>query len=521
MKLVSRASKSLAPFTLGKGLAAALVLLWGMPAAPVRAQHQTDTLSSLQPVGLLPYRLTLRPVEFAAPLPTLHSFASGRYEGQWVLIAGRTNGMHGFESSGRINFPEASQNREVWVIDPVTQQSWSRSLDDASSGLDESTITTLTPANNQFSQIGDTLYMTGGYGVLPSGRLGTHDVLSAIDLPGMVQWVKQGFGTAAEHIRQLSDPLFRVTGGAMLPLQGRMHLIVGQDFQGGYTPTRVGTYTQQIRSFDLLDDGQFLAIANPTSTLPDEALRRRDLNVFPIIEPDGVGGIREAAVALSGVFTPADGAWTVPVEIAADGTPSMADPQQEATLRQGFNGYHSAKLGLYWESMSEMHEILFGGISLQTLDPQTQGVQTDHDLPFVNDITAVVRDAQGNFRQHHLGYFPQLHDLEGNLLRFGANAEFFPRETQPGAAPATWEAYDNGVLRLESLPIGVPSTLGFVYGGLVANAAHTRGNPASLSAASNRVFEVVLTRIPEPGTAWLVAIASLQRLRRRRFGGFS
>ena len=31
-----------------------------------------------------------------ASLPTLQSFASGTYDGKWVLLAGRTNGLHGF-----------------------------------------------------------------------------------------------------------------------------------------------------------------------------------------------------------------------------------------------------------------------------------------------------------------------------------------------------------------------------------------------------------------------------------------
>ena len=62
-----------------------------------------------------------------ASVPTLQSFASGIYDDQWVLIAGRTNGLHGFSDDGLANFPPKYQNTDVWVIDPVSKETWSRS----------------------------------------------------------------------------------------------------------------------------------------------------------------------------------------------------------------------------------------------------------------------------------------------------------------------------------------------------------------------------------------------------------
>ncbi len=127
------------------------------------AQHQTDTFSPVHASAALPYTLTVRPYDMgAADLPTLHSFAAAEWDGKWIMLAGRTNGMHGFEMSGQANFPPDSQNRDVWVIDPMAKQVWSRSLEDA--GLTPQEVASLTPTNNQFFQRGERLYMSGGYG---------------------------------------------------------------------------------------------------------------------------------------------------------------------------------------------------------------------------------------------------------------------------------------------------------------------------------------------------------------------
>jgi hypothetical protein len=476
-------------------------------AATSRAANQTPTVSPIQLESELPYRIEVRPYSMGtATVPTLHSYAVGEYDGKWVLVAGRTNGLHGFNGAAPDeNFPAATQNRDVWVIDVVNWQTWSRPLD-AASGLTPAEIASLTPTNNQFYQSGGSLYVTGGYGRDENDEFVTFDTLSAIDVAGLGDWVTNGTGTAADSIRQIHDPLFQVTGGAMYDIDGRTHLVFGQDFQGPYRPASNGVYTSQVRSFDVVDDGVNLSIMDATSSVPEDAYRRRDLNVFPVVRPDGGGGLDQGLVVLSGVFTLTNGAWTVPVEIDATGNPTMADPNDPNAFKQGFNNYHSAKLGLFSELTGAMHEVLFGGISLQFRDEATDMVVLDNQLPFVNDITAVVIDADGNFSQHHLGWFPELTDLAGNRIRFGANAEFLPAD---GIA-----AYQNGVIDLDQL--AGQTVLGHIFGGLAANAPHTRVSPSTLSSASNLVWEVVLTPVPEPATwslgcALIAAIASWRR----------
>jgi hypothetical protein len=481
-------------------LATAVLLL----LSHCRAANQTATLTPILSGHALPFRVSVQPYDFgAAELPTLQSFAVGAHDGKWVLLSGRTNGLHGFNRfDPAANFPAASQNRDVWVIDPLTKQSWRRSLEDASSGLTEDQINSLTPTNLQFYQTGDRLYLAGGYGLVSRNTdgtesLGTFDTLSAIDLPGLVDWVVAGGGSAASHIRQVHDPLVKVTGGAMHAIAGRTHLVFGQDFNGGYTQGANGDYTEQVRSFDVVDDGVNLSIEHAAATPPLPEYRRRDLNVFPVLRPGAGSQLEQGLVALAGVFTPTNGAFTTPVIIDETGQPSMADPTDPATFKQGFNAYHSAKLGLFSEATGDMYEVLFGGIGVQYLDPQTMEIQTDNQLPFQNDITAVKLDATGHFSQYHLGFFPELTDANGQLLRFGSGAEFFPT----GGV----DSLGNGVLRLDAL--GRETTLGYIFGGIMANSPQVRGVPGAVSSASNAMFEVVLTRVPEPTGMTVAALA--------------
>ncbi len=486
-----------------------LVLFASLVLSPIaQAANQTAAVSPVQNGGL-GFGVDLRPHNMGqAVVPTLHSFAAGEHNGKWVIIGGRTNGLHGFENIGVLNFPEASANREVWVIDPLTQQTWSRSIEGVDGGFSSVEIASLSTTNNQFQQVGDRLYLTGGYGVSSAGALfnfETFDRLTSIDLPGLTDWVISGTGTASDHVRQISDPMFKVTGGAMYEMGGQMQLVFGQNFVGSYTPGSNGQYTKQVRRFAIVDDGVNLSVTNASATTPAEEYRRRDLNVFPVIRPDGGGSVEEGIVALSGVFTNSFGAWTVPVEIGATGEPTMADPTDPSTFKQAMNGYHSAKLGVYSENQGEMVEVLLGGITLAEYDEANDTLVIDNGLPNTSQISAVRIDGAGQYGQHFLGEFPEVLDGSGNLVRFGSNAEFFLADGV--------QTYDNGVIKQDVLEAG--DLLGYIYGGIAANAPHVRQNPDGLSAATDRVWEVIYQPIPEPGTLAIIMVGCLICSRRR------
>jgi hypothetical protein len=501
-------------------------------AIPADAANQTATVTPVIVGGGLPYRVELQQHDVAREMsrPSLHSFYAAEHEGQWILLGGLSNGLHGFDVD-RTSIPERFQNANVWVLDPINKTSWSRSLIPglANSGLTNEQLLSLTPANPQFEQVGQRLYVTGGFGdndvIDPTAR-DTFSTLTAFDLPGLVNWVKGGTGMAVDHIRQITDPLFKVTGGEMIAVGDQMHLIFGQDFNQPYDGNRVnGEYTQQVRTFTIQDDGTNLGFTHVQSTTPADHFRRRDLNIYPTIQ-DNSGTLEEGLTALSGVFTDTRGAWTVPVEIDDRGNPVQADRGNDPlnmsgeldndgqVFKQGMNNYHSAKLGMFSEIDGSMHELLFGGITLQEYDPgnasaDANGFVTDSRLPNSSQFSSVVRNADGSYEQHYLGAYPELYTNEDTpqLMRFGSNAEFFSAEGIP--------TYDNGVINFDLLPVG-DTTVGYIYGGIIANAPHVFGNPAALSSASGEIFAVVVSKVPEPHSLVLLAIAlGLVRLKQR------
>lgn len=93
----------------------------------------------------------------------------------------------------------------MWVVNPVTKQTWRRSLaDDTPLSLDQ--VSRLSATNTQSFQRDDSFFITGGCGtVLTSASYDpatgstavsgstfqTHDSLTAIHLPDLISWVRR------------------------------------------------------------------------------------------------------------------------------------------------------------------------------------------------------------------------------------------------------------------------------------------------------------------------------------------
>jgi hypothetical protein len=463
------------------------------------AQNQTSTFSPVVIDGSLPYQLSLGVYNMggSAIVPTLQSYALGVSNNLWVIVAGRTNGLHNFTADGFQNFPPAYQNTVVWVIDPVNKQTWSRALDDPTSGLTVQQVDALSATNTESVQVGDRLYIAGGYVYdRTADDFTTFSTLTALDLAGVVDWVQGGVGTLATHLRQTSDPTLKVAGGELRMINGRALLVLGQDFEGPYTVASNGNYTQQVRTFDIVDDGVTLSIANISASAPLPEYRRRDLNVVPFLKD---GGATEGLLALAGVFLPGvtGGAWTVPVEIGADGTPSMADPNLTSTFKQGMSTYRSATISLYSANRNETHTISLGGISLEYYDASTGQIAYDPEVPFINGITDIVRTDAGAYTQYYLGEFPTIpNPSNGNApFLFGAEANFIPSPVIP--------AYDNGMLNLDSLT--QPTVIGYIFGGIIAAQANY-----GATGASNYIFTVTYSPVTAPAPTPAPAAPSFQ-----------
>ena len=471
---------------LGTALCLTLALV-GAPFA-AHADNQTPTVSKVSlDTSDLPYAVTLERVNTDGKLPTLQSFATATHKGLWILIGGRTNGLHDFTNDPLKNFPPSDQNRKIWVIDPQTWKVWSRRLSD--SQLSQNQIDELSTTATESVQVGDTLYVIGGYGYLKKiDDFRTQSAMTAFDVKKLVDWVKRDSNKGLEKIiRQVRDSVLRVTGGQLAVIDGRFILAFGQNFKGGYgDPDSVKqVYTGQVRSFEVVDDGNVLKVRDVkrSPSQPDRTdYRRRDYNMLPFMDTSG-GKEKPALTAYAGVFTVTNGVYTVPVEIDAKGRPTMADPDASGTFKQAMNGYNAANLAIFDSNSGESHALFFGGISYVTYNEKAGTFKEDASIPFTNDVTAIVRKPNGKYKQYFLTQFPRVKGPDVDKYRFGAEAAVF---LDP-AVPVT----DNGMVDLKKLKKqkGKGKTrIGWIFGGI---AAEKPNNGATV--ASNEVFEIVLT----------------------------
>lgn len=416
-----------------------------------------------------PFNVSIEPVSIEN-LGGLQSFAFAQHEGKWLIIGGRLDGLH--QRQPFAAFDEAGHNTQLFVVDPVAQQFWSASTSTLSSDLQEQ----LKSTNMEFYQEGNYLYILGGYGYSESlGDHTTFDKLTAIDVSETINAIVEGAPIEA-FFRQLTDDVFQVTGGQLHRINETYYLVGGQKFIGRYNPMGpdfgpgfIQEYTNEIRPFELADDGVNIIITHLPVMNDAANLHRRDFNVTSQILPNGEEGL----TAFSGVFQQdADLPFLNCVNIDSEGYEVNND------FSQYYNHYHCANISIYAEDANEMNTLFFGGIA-QYYDNAGTLVQDDN-VPFVNTIARVERTGDGVMAEYLLP--TQMPSL------LGAGSEFIPIETI--------SAFANGVLKLDELPEG--STLvGYIYGGISSTAANIFFvNNGSQSSASSQIFEVYLNKEP-------------------------
>lgn len=437
--------------------------------------NQTDSLSPVLPEDSLPFTLKIELADFSLPVG-LQAFASAIYDGKWMLLAGRTNGLHSFNNRGN-NFPPSSQNHTVFVIDPSTGEAWSRSL--VGSDLSQEQIDNLSTTAAEYLQKEEILYVVGGYGInTTTHQMETKANLAKIDIRKMMQWVIRGVSTPSACCSFISNPALQVAGGALFQSSGHPFLLMlGQNFAGRYTGGSNGIYTMQIRPFRLSEIDNTLSIVYKSQAHTVSSYRRRDLNIVPTIHNG-----EQNYTAFAGVFTLDTGVWTVPITIFPDGTSFEPNPEDKKTFKQAMNHYNCPTFGLYSAHTKEMYVVFPGGISYGFFD---QGLfTTDSEFPFINQVTTIKIDQEYRYSQYLMREeYPSLLSTEsnpGNQLLFGAEAQFFPADKVP--------LFSNGVLELDR--ITEPTIVGYIAGGIMSTLPNT--SSASDSSSSPYVFTVTL-----------------------------
>lgn len=417
-----------------------------------------------------PFTVTVEEIEFA-DAPAVQSFVHAQHDGKWLLLGGRTDGLH--QRQPFASFLVEGNNTMVYVMDIEAGTVASANLD----GLPPSVYEALQSTNQEFEQRGNTLYTMGGYGYSAEALDHvTFPYLTAIDVPALIAAVEVGETGAAlaPHFRQIEDEFFAITGGYLGLLDDLFYQAGGQYFEGRYNPMGpdhgpgfTQQYTETISRFTIEDNGENLSFTVLDTWNDADNLHRRDYNMAPQVFPDGTQGF----TMFSGVFQHTqDIPWHNTVDLTADGYTVNSD------FDQLLNQYHSAHMPVYDGEGNAMTTIFFGGMSRYYFN-EDGDLFDDVNVPFVSTISKVTRYADGSMSEAAIGEMPGL---------LGSGAEFIPAEGIIGSA--------HGVINLDDLP-DEPVTVGYILGGIESSADNIFFvNDGSQSAASTRVFRVTIER---------------------------
>lgn len=402
--------------------------------------------------------------------PGLQSYVFVQYDGKWLLIGGRTDGLHRRQPCAA--FQAVNNNTNIYVLDPVSKQVWSSPLSNLGITYQEQ----LQSTNMSFKQVDSVLYIVGGYGYCATAvDHTTYPYLTAVNVPMTINAVMNA-GNIATGFRQVQDSAFQVTGGQMGYLDGTFYLVGGQKIIGRYNPQGptfgpafYQRYTDAIRKFTVVDNGTTLSFSNYVEIMDSAELHRRDYNMAPQFFPDGTEGF----TVYSGVFQHnVDLPWLNSVDVRSGGY----------TVRNSFdqllNQYHSAKLPVYDSLSNAMHTLFFGGIARYYFD--ANGVLIDdQNAPFVKTISQVTRFANDSMVEYSL---PQ--QMPGFL---GSGAEFIPLKSVP-------YFHNDDILNTNALSYG-RTLVGYIYGGIESSADNIFFiNDGTQSWASNAIFEVYIQK---------------------------
>ena len=430
--------------------------------------------SSAQFGPLPPFTVQIEPV-ISTPLPALHSFAFAQSGDKWLIIGGRTNGLHGLNSSS--GFPPEYKNDLVTVIDTTTWAFYSADLNQ----LPQVIADPMRSANMQYVQEGNYLYMLGGYGYDSVASLFvSFPKLTAIHVDNIIDAVINA-QPIAPTIRQVTDTNFSICGGELGKIGSDYYLIGGHNFGGRYSddpfsPIFTQVYSDRIKKFNLTDDGTTINLSGFTYQVDTNNFHRRDLNIAPIINPDNSFGIG----IYGGVFR-------------KDSNLPFREPIRLTTGSTGFHSYQQimnqytcAIMPIYDSATQKMYTTFFGGISLYDYNDTTGLLTRDINVPFVDDISTLTYSSTGIYEEALLPI--KLPALLGSNAKFVHNGNV--------------SSYDNEVIRIRDLP-NTKILAGYLFGGIRAQ----QGNFGS-SSANDTVYRVYIT--PNNNTGINEALNSIQ-----------
>lgn len=312
----------------------------------------------------------------------LHSYAYAKLPGYKFFFGGVSGqGLHSIpEATGTVSFPLNVFNDNVYMLDESTNTLYSAST----ATLSQANRELLRFTTAQFIQMGDTLYLYGGYGALDNGtQWTTKDAVAAIDLQAVKAALLGAQPLTDAMLSTQSSTAAQVAGGIIVRMGDKFALVGGSKFTGDYglgvaqTNPFQNQYSRAVHIFD-----PAVSMTTPEETFVDSyAFRRRDGNVMPVTLPDGNGGTKPGFVYATGVFRNGFDIWEEPL-LYGLGDSAV---QFEQTWLQKANQYETANLSLYSEAADTNRIVTFGGITYFFWDEKFGWFQ-DFSFPWTDQV---------------------------------------------------------------------------------------------------------------------------------------
>lgn len=421
-----------------------------------------------------PKGFSIKPSQNLKKLPALQSFVFGQSGKYWVMIGGRTNGFHGFDPNAYL-FPFKKANKFIYVYNTAINKLDSMSTAFLPAALREQ----YTSTNMQHFQVGNFLYVSGGYGEfhakLPDSSWVTYSTLSRINMSQLINAVlTKNINQFATAVVYAKSKLTAATGGELFKLpDGKFYLALGHRYNGKYgTNNTSQVYLDSVHVFKLTETASSISIT-PNSmqyisdNLPDSItqFRRRDLLVVPAIQK---GGKEVGLTVYGGVFTYGPGVpFRNPIYIKGGSTPSYV---LDKTYTQTSNIYSTANVEMYDAQNDVMLTTAFGGIG--------EDITTGSD-DFTKKIMTISRSNSTNITTEIINSttLPTYMGSEGVFI------------TTPNI---TMYNSSYNIINYNAIPAGKTTLIGYIYGGIVSSG--TAWGPTNPTASSNIVYEVYFTK---------------------------
>lgn len=409
------------------------------------------------------YQLHLKDLKING-FPKLQSFVWGQWDGEWILMGGRQDGLH--RRQPNTSFDQNGQTDSIWVVNPGSGQIWGVSVNALPAQIKEPLLST----NIQFIQDKNFLFLVGGYGYSVSRAAHiTYGQASRVNLPDLVKEVKSG-NLSSNPWQQIQDSRFSVTGGRLEKIGTVFYLAGGHLFNGRYNPmggpSFTQIYTDAVRRFIFKDSVGVFTVNFLTEWHNPSLWHRRDYNVIPQIFSGGKIGY----TAFSGVFQPqANLPWLTAIHADSNGY------SLDTLFKQYYHQYHSGFVPLYDSIHDHMWTYFLGGMSEYH---DSSGILV-HDLnvPFVKTISCI-QNQNGK-----LSEFLLKSELPGF---YGAGAEVIP---------ASHELWHDHRVFMPQRSLSDSVLAGYLVGGIFSTLANIFWiNTGNESVASDKIFEIWMVK---------------------------